>query len=214
MSYPLDSQTDITPPSWLTNKWLYMTQIDATVISTTMRLYPQRQQDTAIMESSKSYKGTLLQRINAVRLYLQVFFLSDIVNSSGYHIDPSYTKPNQPQHRKTTLQCPNQHLPPPKAWTDWRALLRKQFTYPRTFKLRRPVGQWLNPPHPTQQWHSLIDPTPTSYTSKRTLLAEESGLNGNRYHAPNTSFSLHRPPAQPYHPMQYLSQPTHPDTND
>ena len=159
MSYPLEEQTALAPSCWITNTWQFMTQLEATLVSNTMRLHPQREHDKALlMESSTSYSGTHKQRINAIRLYLKVFFLSDIVDSSGHSIDVSYTDPNQQRHRTTSLNWPNQHLPPPKAWSDWRSFLRKQFCYPCTLRLRYPLGHWLNPPHSTQHWQTLVNP--------------------------------------------------------
>jgi hypothetical protein len=82
-------------------------------------------------QASKSYKGISLKRINAVRLFLQVFFLSNITTSDSKQISTEY------RHSPTNLHIlnwPIQAEPGALAWTEWRAMLKTCHTH-RVFTL-------------------------------------------------------------------------------
>jgi hypothetical protein len=159
MSYPItDTQSDC----WVTNMWHYLSSLDGTTISTSMKLPLQRERDTALMKQvSKSYKGIMLQRINAIRLFLQVFFLSDITTSYGKQISTKYRYSNKLCRRTSILHWPIQAEPGNLAWTEWRIMLKQYHTH-RDFTLRIPLGCWLDAT-PTQTWHILVHP-PTETT--------------------------------------------------
>jgi hypothetical protein len=82
MSYPIADARSLAIDCWITNTWHYLSSHDGTAISNSIEISFQREHDSAIMkEASKFCKGITLQRINAVRLFLQV--LSDITTSDG-----------------------------------------------------------------------------------------------------------------------------------
>ena len=97
MSYPITDTQSLAPDCWVMNTWHYLSSLDrTTTISTSIELPLQCERDTSIMkQASKSYKGIKLKRINAVRLFLQVFFLSDITTSDGKQISTEYRYSNK-----------------------------------------------------------------------------------------------------------------------
>ena len=146
------------PASWISTTWQYLTDLKATVTCATMQLLPQRLHDIPLMEEAcKHYSGITLLRINAVRLFLQVFYLSDITTSDGKLISPEYYLPNLPILRDSTMHWPHQANPGMLAWKLWTVMLRRCFTY-TNYALRQPLTSW-NDVHPTQTWHTQIDPT-------------------------------------------------------
>jgi hypothetical protein len=95
-----------------------------------------------------NYGGITLQRINAVRLFLQVFLLSDITTSDGQFIDPCYLYPDRIRSRQSLLLWPQQPLPPISCWKAWRSALNRCYVstiqLPRTqpAELTHPLGTW------------------------------------------------------------------------
>ena len=96
MSYPITDTQSLATDCWITNTWHYLSSLDGTTTSTSIELPLQCEHDISIMnQASKSYKGISLKRINAVRLFLQVFFLSDITTSDGKQISTEYRHSNK-----------------------------------------------------------------------------------------------------------------------
>jgi len=158
MTYPIPPLATLASDCWLTNTWSYMTSIGATLVSDSFSMSPQRQYDNPIMEeASKFFKGITLLRVNAVRLYLRVFFLSDIVTSDGRHISPEYLRPAKHLSRRSLHNWPKQVNPGPVAWTEWRSMLKTCFSH-RNFQLRVPLGAWMDVA-PTQEWSTVVDPS-------------------------------------------------------
>jgi len=140
MSYPITDTQSLAPDCWVTNTWHYLSFLDSTTISTSMELPLQREHNTAIMkQASKSYNGIKLKRINAVRLFLQVFFLSNITTSDGKQISTEYRYSNKLGRRTSILHWPIQAKPGALAWTKWQTMLKTCHTH-RDFTLRIPLG--------------------------------------------------------------------------
>jgi hypothetical protein len=169
MSYPITDTQSLAPDCWVTNTWHYLSSLDGTTISTSIELPLQRERDTAIMkQASKFYNGIKLKRINAVRLFLQVFFLSDITTSDGKQISTEYRYSNKLRRRTSILNWPIQAEPGALAWTEWRKMLKECHTH-RDFTLRSPLGCWLDASS-TQTWHTIVyPPTDTVYVKHDNL---------------------------------------------
>ena len=120
-------------------------------------------------------------RINAVRLYLQVFFLSDITNSDGITINEAYLYPNKSTTRKSTLKWPTQQLPGEKAWKSWRAYIRANHS-DFYFTLHSPLGRWIPTQQRTQHWNTVIDPTTNQVYSKVGRFWRQYSLQPNSQH--------------------------------
>ena len=157
LTYDPSRLKSLLPHSWLTTTWQYLHSIGATLTTTSFTISAQRHSDQAIMEKAIVHFGrdTLL-RINSVRLYLKVFFLSDITQSDGKTIDPHYRTTGTSPTRTSTLKWPYQPSPPKNCWEAWRKMLRTCFTN-RSYTLRTPLGVWLPVPR-TQAWCSYFDP--------------------------------------------------------
>ena len=105
----------------------------------------------------KYLSSTKFKRINAVRLFLQLFYVSDISTSSGTHISSEYLYKHRNCTRTSRLHWPYQKCPGRKAWLEWRSYINKYFTSGKQ-QLLAPLGRWTRDTPRTQQWNTNIDP--------------------------------------------------------
>ena len=157
LTYDFNKVKKYIPSSWIANTWSYLSSLNGTLFSPTLHLKPQREHDVSIMQRAVcNISGIRLQRINAVRLYLQLFYLSDMVTSSGKHISIEYLHPNHTRYRSSTLHWPYQSCPGRTAWKEWRAFIKKFFTS-GNHRLFQPLGEWLDVKIRTQHWSHQLD---------------------------------------------------------
>jgi hypothetical protein len=83
-----------------------------------------------------------LADINRCRVYLRVFFLSDIVNIQGDTIEEWAITGKRSNARRSTWHWPVQQKPPRNMWSKWKAALRAVFNDETT--LAAPMGDWLH----------------------------------------------------------------------
>ena len=65
-----------------------------------------------------------LKRLNRVRIYYQVLFLSDILGASGKHLHKRYLEPKDPEERWSKFNFPREK-PPSRDLKLWRTVLRQ-----------------------------------------------------------------------------------------
>mmetsp|Transcript_4931 Transcript_4931/g.7601 ORF Transcript_4931/g.7601 Transcript_4931/m.7601 type:complete len:302 (-) Transcript_4931:427-1332(-) len=200
--------------NWCSITWECLSSNQATINTESLRLQPQHKNDkTLLMEvATLHYKGKPLQRIN---LYLQVFFLPDMTDSAGTHVNQYYFEPSDNPPCKTTLQWPQQQLPGPRSWKIWRPFLYKHFTCSymnsHTRRLSRSLCNWLTTLIHTQNWYSFIDP-PTRTIFHRTTedtpwnIYKPDGCSRSRYKHLTTNLNL--PDKLVPISLKYISQDT------
>ena len=144
--------------SWIANTWSYASSVETTIHSRTLQIPLQRENDSPIMAPAIKYLSTTkFKRINAVRLFLKLFYISDMSTSSGKNIAQEYLYRSKSRHRTNTLNWPYQLCPGKAAWKEWRAYVNKYFTCGKQ-KLIQPLGKWTNNTPRTQIWDTQIDP--------------------------------------------------------
>ena len=85
LSHNIDLTKNVAPPSWVTNTWTCASSIQATVLTDSFQLSPQRKNDSSIMEmASQFHSGITHERINNVRKFQQLFHISDIATALGH----------------------------------------------------------------------------------------------------------------------------------
>lgn len=105
MTYDYEKIKKFIPPSWIENTWCYLSSLNATVHSPTIYIPPQQENDTTIMDSAIKYlSAPKFHRINAVRLYLKLFYISDMSSSSGKRIITDYLYEKRSQYRTSNLK--------------------------------------------------------------------------------------------------------------
>jgi hypothetical protein len=92
-----------------------------------------------------------LTEINRCRVYLQVFFLSDIVNIQGDTIEEWAITGERSKARHSTWHWPVQQKPPRTMWNKLKADLIEVFNDKTS--LTAPMGDWLNTQnHQESEW--------------------------------------------------------------
>jgi hypothetical protein len=81
-----------------------------------------------------------LAAINRCRIYLWVFFLSDIVNIRGDTIEEWAINGERSNKRHSSWHWPVQQKPPRTMWNKWKAALIEVFNEQTT--LSAPMGDW------------------------------------------------------------------------
>ena len=102
---------------------------------------PQREGDECIMNKLRGKTGLKLERVNSVRLYHKVLYVSDITSMDGKTIineQPGTTR--ELLGRSSSLPWPEQQKPGPRAYREWTKALRMISS--ETLKLKAPLGKW------------------------------------------------------------------------
>ncbi len=105
--------------------------------------------DTAIMDLATLYdfSPAHLWHINLCRLFLQVFWLSDITTADGKTITHHVIIGFRDSSRTSQLHWPTHQCP--KSWNTWNLFLQYFSTGGH---LTESLGTWLWPPHQIWQW--------------------------------------------------------------
>jgi hypothetical protein len=108
-----------------------------------IKISPLRRDDHILMSAFYALRPSLeeLQTLNDCRLYLRVYFLSEICTGDGLNIlqEAWYGKPLENANKNTSW--PRQKRPGRKSWCIWQQFLKKAFLY-RGLRLRIPLGNW------------------------------------------------------------------------
>jgi len=95
-------------------------------------------------DAIKSVPESHLETINSIRMYLHIFMLSDITDSNGKVLLPSFldgsTNPST-----SPLLWPHQPPPTLMAWRMWSTNIRTLYTSSTTsLNLQQPLGPWIS----------------------------------------------------------------------
>ena len=118
----------LTPSSWLQQLWrsLSMYSIKLTKMNSMIPL--PRENDVALMDAviqAKIFSREEVECINRCRLYMKVFFLSDIVSGNGKLILQEAYDGRELSDRTSRWQWLRQPRPPKKHWLLWDIALRE-----------------------------------------------------------------------------------------
>lgn len=132
--------------TWLTSLCGFLASINASIQSVNpFILRPHRVHDCALMERlsySTQYGRKRLCRLNFCHMFLQVTFLSEMVKTAGTHLIPQFWCGIGPRPGRPIMEYPQQGCPLSEVWSEWCAAVRKVFWYPRSIKLKQPLGAW------------------------------------------------------------------------
>jgi hypothetical protein len=163
--------------TWITEVWGHLSTCKATVeINGLWEPKENRKSDLAIMErlvASGRFSGKESQQINYCRIYLQVFFMSDISNVRGTEVEEWARNGKRKVVRKTEWEWPVQQRPVSwKAWKDPIEYLALDN------KISPTLGEWNKLHHQTMEWY--VD------SINNTLYRHTEGV-WLRYHTSNVS---------------------------
>ena len=122
----------------------YLYEIGGSIVLNNTMIRPKlRLHDESIMERAIRMDLTLIQmrRINSVRMYLGIMYLSEICNIEGDSLVLGIDNNSHNQEYYTTrLQKPKQNTPNTRSWTLWRRVIVSFTTNDK--KLKRKLGKW------------------------------------------------------------------------
>jgi hypothetical protein len=137
---------------WITEIWSHLQLYDAKIqINRLWTPKPGSEGDTSIMERIKApgiFTTRELQDINTCRLYLQVFFISDITDHSGHNIE-DWVKQGHKQNSNIKWEWPVQQIPTSRK--AWKQAVDEVLSCDGA--LTQHIGQWYREHHRQQQWY-------------------------------------------------------------
>lgn len=142
-------------PSWIRHLFMFTTTNDIEIQLNMPLFHKCRSNDRTIMESALEYtrQPSLLKSINAVRMALQVVWLSDITTADGNGIDGRCYIAKTRFPRRNNYRWPIRHHLKTKDWTNWRKWITSLTTGNRR-TLRLPLGEWQVP---STEWKDTWD---------------------------------------------------------
>ena len=133
-------------------------------LDTTYVQHPKRENDVAmthLVNTQTTHKVNINQKekINCVRMYLGVTWVSKICTTDGASFVPGVLEGNECQlNSKTTLTPPHQVKPGSHSWKLWRRILKLLTTAPTakttTNRLQQKLGMWKITHSESGQWLS------------------------------------------------------------
>jgi hypothetical protein len=138
--------------NWITEVWGHLSTCKATVeINGLWEPKENRKSDLAIMErliASGRFAGKELQQINYCRIYLQVFFMSDIANVKGKEVEEWARKGKIQVVRKSEWEWLVQQRP--VSWKAWKDAIK--YLAPEK-QISPTLGEWNKMHHHIMEWY-------------------------------------------------------------
>ena len=128
--FPLDLPWNLwgflATPTWITSTWQSLFSFNLSITDTTTSPPPLRHDDQLIMEYLllRVQDQNTLRILNHCRLYLRLFWLSELHTTSGTHLLPSLLRGSPPSTTSSPLHhWPCQGQPTQLMWTLWNKTL-------------------------------------------------------------------------------------------
>jgi hypothetical protein len=122
--------------NWITECWRFLKLCDATIQTTgSWKPLQGRKCDVALMEAfaHRNFTAKEMKDINRCIMYRQVFYLSDVTNIAGHHIEAWVTKGKLDDTMSSKWEWPIQQQPPTSAWKVWNKAIGEAFTEEEDF---------------------------------------------------------------------------------
>lgn len=150
----------LTPISWLATLWEGISWYNIQLMPGTWTLQPPRQHDVSLMDAlinDHSFTHDEITSVNRCRLYLRVFFLSDIVSGDGTTILQDAYDGVRSTQWISRWRWPRQSRPPPRDWNLWRIAIRDVWARSETMKIQTPLLAWHHDTHLKFTFRSTVD---------------------------------------------------------
>ena len=146
LEYP-NERIDYVNSTWLKDLIQFMARNNIKIITKKyMSIEIQRRNDKCILDEvlqSNLSKSKLIQ-VNTCRLYLQILFLSDIIEPDGKSVHYMYHSGNRPEYPRSIFKWPRQSNPSKVACKTWHTAMKTI--------LKTPKNGILSPHNTLQQW--------------------------------------------------------------
>jgi hypothetical protein len=137
---------------WITGIWEHFHSCKSTLkISAEWKPLPNRKNDIVTMQAvteTEEFTAKELKEINRCRIYLWVFYISDIASHDGQRITDWARKGRRDAGRKSPWACPVQQLP--ASWKAWKLALEYLAPYGCVIPQ---LGDWLEQHHQKPEWY-------------------------------------------------------------
>jgi hypothetical protein len=138
--------------NWITGIWEHLHSCNSTLKTTAKwKPPPNRQNDVDVMEAlteTEEFSAKDLKDINRCRIYLQVFYISDISTHDGQGITDWARKGRRDGGRKSSWAWPVQQRP--TSWKAWELAL--DYLAPDGYVVPQ-LGDWLEQHHQHSEWY-------------------------------------------------------------
>ena len=159
-SLPFQDYGHLTPYSWLQQLWGAVSKYGIAMYKPNSSMKVPRKHDFALMDrviQSKIFNRDEIMSINRCRLFLQVFYLSDIVTCNGEKILPEALNGKFLLHPQSRWKWPRQPRPPKKDWKMWTLAINEAWILSETQFLHYPLGDWINDTHQIHKFVYCLD---------------------------------------------------------
>lgn len=167
-SLPYHSYHFFTTDTWIKNLWFCLDRYKIKLKKASSLFKPQRENDISLMDAvvkAKLFTNAELAKINLCRVYLRVFYLSDICSGNGRGLMHNYKIGYRSEQRISKWKWPRQQRPNAQAWKLWNAALTDVWIRSETHSLLQPLGNWITSSH--QQFTFFLDPKINSVIETR-----------------------------------------------
>lgn len=149
-------------PSWLSNTWQFLSDVQLRLDIHIPELHLFRERDSLLMQCflSKGFSSIQLRNINVCRLFLQVATVSDITTGCGQFITYAARHRTRDSTLPSIYTWPFQGQPSQEHWNDWTLALKSISN--DQFRLQQPLGKWVHNHHR----HYFFDPPSNRIYSK------------------------------------------------
>jgi hypothetical protein len=156
LSYDFDKyEQNILTLNWIRECWIFLKLCDVTIQTTgTWKPLRGRKGDVALMEvfANNFFTAKEMKDINRCRIYLQVFYLSDVTDITGHHIEAWVIKGKRDGTRSSMWEWPIHQRPPTAAWKVWNKAIGEAFTEEED--ITHQLGEWYDEGgHQQTEWH-------------------------------------------------------------
>jgi hypothetical protein len=141
--------------SWIVSLWEKCDRYGVRVEFNDSPLKMPRERDKWLMREfvRLRFRKDELERLNRVRLYQQVLFLSDIITANGRGLDERYLRKRRAKEQWSTLRFPKEKPPVEDFWLWQRAL--KQLVPGEGLAVR--LGRFLHKGYKVWQWRVCLE---------------------------------------------------------
>ena len=154
-------------PTWLTFTWQTASTYGLGVTDNTKPPSPLRSNDVTIMDflTQRGLSIKQLTTLNHCRLYLNLFWASELYTAQGDTIDPHILRGEKSPNGQSLCHWPRQGTPSTHAWNLWKSTITTHFCQsdgPGTTHPRLVLGpflhHWADPLAHHYRWLTLWDP--------------------------------------------------------
>ena len=147
---PYQPFSEFATNTWMKVLWFCLNKYNITLSREQNNIYMPRENDVTLMDelvAAQRFTKSEMIRINRCRIYLQVYFLSDVTSGDGRKLMYQSAMGQLRHDWYSTWAWPRQQRPPEQDWKLWRIALHDVWTGSGGPILLQPLGNWVHKTH-------------------------------------------------------------------